>query len=311
MSIVKAAAILSHLAPRDPDTGGGGTSLPEDRALWPSYLSGGLLPVPSTKTPASARPSNLTATKAKVDLTSIQTHMKRDESSEEEQSARERNPAARGMSSSSLPATSAFSSRYSRPDAVNLRATKSDDRPSSASPVIPPVGSLGAVGGESTGLYYGSVGALPSQHSPSLSAAATSPNPNGFTSQSFQSPYAVSQAPPHARTTSGPMFNGHRSGHRHTRTSSSISSSYTRSSIRGGLDEDDDEMADDDDVGYLDKSSLYGSSYPTSVSPSIPQHRKPDYDFDERDEAEDDDTVDEESDENLQGGAGMEIDMEL
>lgn len=43
-TLPQAAAILSHLAP----SATGGTSLPEDRSLWPSYLSGGLLPPPDT-----------------------------------------------------------------------------------------------------------------------------------------------------------------------------------------------------------------------------------------------------------------------
>lgn len=41
---MQAAAILSHFSL----DGNGGTSLPEDRSLWPSFLSGGLLPPPST-----------------------------------------------------------------------------------------------------------------------------------------------------------------------------------------------------------------------------------------------------------------------
>ncbi|KAH9950729.1 hypothetical protein B0H21DRAFT_706027 [Amylocystis lapponica] len=59
VQLLEAAAILSHLSP----SAGGGTSLPEDRSLWPSYLSGGLLPPPSTvarpsdRTPSSATPS--------------------------------------------------------------------------------------------------------------------------------------------------------------------------------------------------------------------------------------------------------------
>ncbi|KAF8520648.1 hypothetical protein BU17DRAFT_88870 [Hysterangium stoloniferum] len=40
-----AAAILAHLSPT---TSGGGTSLAEDRPLWPSYRSGGLLPTPNS-----------------------------------------------------------------------------------------------------------------------------------------------------------------------------------------------------------------------------------------------------------------------
>jgi hypothetical protein len=39
---VQAAAILSHLTP----SASGGSSLPDDRSLWPSFLSGGALPPP-------------------------------------------------------------------------------------------------------------------------------------------------------------------------------------------------------------------------------------------------------------------------
>ncbi|KAI1798259.1 hypothetical protein LXA43DRAFT_19986 [Ganoderma leucocontextum] len=42
VQLLEAAAILSHIAP----SASGGTSLPEDRSLWPSFLSGGLLPPP-------------------------------------------------------------------------------------------------------------------------------------------------------------------------------------------------------------------------------------------------------------------------
>ncbi|KAJ3477355.1 hypothetical protein NLI96_g10519 [Meripilus lineatus] len=44
VQLLEAAAILSHISP----SATGGTSLPEDRSLWPSFLSGGLLPPPST-----------------------------------------------------------------------------------------------------------------------------------------------------------------------------------------------------------------------------------------------------------------------
>lgn len=44
VQLLEAAAILSHLAPSS--AGGTGTSLPEDRSLWPSFLSGGALPPP-------------------------------------------------------------------------------------------------------------------------------------------------------------------------------------------------------------------------------------------------------------------------
>ncbi|KAI0635123.1 hypothetical protein C8Q77DRAFT_1106081 [Trametes polyzona] len=42
VQLLEAAAILSHLDP----AATGGRSLPEDRSLWPSFLSGGLLPPP-------------------------------------------------------------------------------------------------------------------------------------------------------------------------------------------------------------------------------------------------------------------------
>ncbi|KAF5346984.1 hypothetical protein D9758_010101 [Tetrapyrgos nigripes] len=46
VQLLEAAAILSHLTP-DSATG---TSLPEDRSLWPSFLSGGALPAPEVTT---------------------------------------------------------------------------------------------------------------------------------------------------------------------------------------------------------------------------------------------------------------------
>ncbi|KAH8827640.1 hypothetical protein DL96DRAFT_1599747 [Flagelloscypha sp. PMI_526] len=46
VQLLEAAAILSHLSP-DSATG---TSLPEDRSLWPSYLSNGTLPPPEGTT---------------------------------------------------------------------------------------------------------------------------------------------------------------------------------------------------------------------------------------------------------------------
>ncbi|KAH8103321.1 hypothetical protein BXZ70DRAFT_925031 [Cristinia sonorae] len=49
VQLLEAAAILSHLSP----SASGGTSLPEDRSLWPSFLSGGALPPPSTATSPS------------------------------------------------------------------------------------------------------------------------------------------------------------------------------------------------------------------------------------------------------------------
>jgi len=42
VQLMEAAAILSHLTP----SASGGSSLPDDRSLWPSFLSGGALPPP-------------------------------------------------------------------------------------------------------------------------------------------------------------------------------------------------------------------------------------------------------------------------
>jgi len=54
---MEAAAILSHLTP----SASGGSSLPDDRSLWPSFLSGGKLPPPlpasdCTEAAAAAQP---------------------------------------------------------------------------------------------------------------------------------------------------------------------------------------------------------------------------------------------------------------
>ncbi|CAL1711059.1 unnamed protein product [Somion occarium] len=46
VQLLEAAAILSHISP----SASGGTSLPEDRSLWPSFLSGGTMPPPSSAT---------------------------------------------------------------------------------------------------------------------------------------------------------------------------------------------------------------------------------------------------------------------
>ncbi|KAG9077063.1 hypothetical protein FS749_011106 [Ceratobasidium sp. UAMH 11750] len=51
VQMLEAAAILSHISPQK---NGVGTSLPEDRSLWPAYLSGGLLPTPGTSAPTAA-----------------------------------------------------------------------------------------------------------------------------------------------------------------------------------------------------------------------------------------------------------------
>lgn len=49
VQLLEAAAILSHMSP----SASGGRSLPDDRSLWPSFLSGGLLPPPNTSTDAA------------------------------------------------------------------------------------------------------------------------------------------------------------------------------------------------------------------------------------------------------------------
>ncbi|CDO78029.1 hypothetical protein BN946_scf184648.g1 [Trametes cinnabarina] len=71
VQLLEAAAILSHLAP----SATGGRSLPEDRSLWPSYMSGGLLPPPDTANGAqqdSAKPAfkaRSTSTSASLEQT--------------------------------------------------------------------------------------------------------------------------------------------------------------------------------------------------------------------------------------------------
>ncbi|OAX35484.1 hypothetical protein K503DRAFT_773429 [Rhizopogon vinicolor AM-OR11-026] len=44
VQLLEAAAILSHLSPSSKT----GTSLPEDRSLWPTFLSGGIVPLPAS-----------------------------------------------------------------------------------------------------------------------------------------------------------------------------------------------------------------------------------------------------------------------
>ncbi|KAF6760431.1 hypothetical protein DFP72DRAFT_1062817 [Ephemerocybe angulata] len=49
VQLLEAAAILSHMSP----AASGGRSLPEDRSLWPSFLSGGSLPPPEPPIPTN------------------------------------------------------------------------------------------------------------------------------------------------------------------------------------------------------------------------------------------------------------------
>ncbi|KAG8905595.1 hypothetical protein FRB99_008593 [Tulasnella sp. 403] len=352
-SCSKAAAILSHLAPE----GNNGTSLPEDRSLWPSYLSGGMLPAPKKMTPNAK--SNLTATRVMRMQHTLASRSSRKEDSSEEELYNVGSSSKVGSlpiraTSSSLPASSGLGNGlyHSRnqsgrqtfiPSASVGKATggNADEKSLGSvgesaeddSPTGPTMGSFGATGSSDSGRYYGSLG-----NQRTFPLTPTSPIGAGGSFGAQQAHYMANNVPPYARGgTTGTT--GRRPGH-HRRTSSSLSSSYTRSSIRGGIDDDDDDEMADDDIGYLDKSSFYGSvgTYPTSVSPamtssgsrSLPQSggnatRKKhhtsgdDYDFDvldERDERdaeadEGDDTVDEDSGEDNHGGAGMEIDMEL
>ncbi|KAH6912916.1 hypothetical protein BKA70DRAFT_1531541 [Coprinopsis sp. MPI-PUGE-AT-0042] len=50
VQLLEAAAILSHMSP----TVSGGRSLPDDRSLWPSFLSGGSLPTPDSISAANS-----------------------------------------------------------------------------------------------------------------------------------------------------------------------------------------------------------------------------------------------------------------
>ncbi|KIK56178.1 hypothetical protein GYMLUDRAFT_827328 [Collybiopsis luxurians FD-317 M1] len=50
VQLLEAAAILSHFSAESST----GTSLPEDRSLWPSFLSGGTLPLPEGDSPGAA-----------------------------------------------------------------------------------------------------------------------------------------------------------------------------------------------------------------------------------------------------------------
>ncbi|KAG9119482.1 hypothetical protein FRC07_005473 [Ceratobasidium sp. 392] len=72
VQMLEAAAILSHISPMK---NGVGTSLPEDRSLWPAYLSGGLLP-----TPGSSVPTTTAATATTTDSTTHTDYRERERS---------------------------------------------------------------------------------------------------------------------------------------------------------------------------------------------------------------------------------------
>ncbi|KAG2136333.1 uncharacterized protein EDB93DRAFT_1169214 [Suillus bovinus] len=64
VQLLEAAAILSHLSPSSTN----GTSLPEDRSLWPTFLSGGIVPPPA---PGSAHEGSGTSSPSKLISSSV------------------------------------------------------------------------------------------------------------------------------------------------------------------------------------------------------------------------------------------------
>lgn len=64
VQLLEAAAILSHLSPSSTN----GTSLPEDRSLWPTFLSGGIVPPPA---PGSAHEVSGTSSPSKPISSSV------------------------------------------------------------------------------------------------------------------------------------------------------------------------------------------------------------------------------------------------
>lgn len=64
VQLLEAAAILSHLSPSSTN----GTSLPEDRSLWPTFLSGGIVPPPA---PGSANEGSGTLSPSKPISSSV------------------------------------------------------------------------------------------------------------------------------------------------------------------------------------------------------------------------------------------------
>ncbi|KAG8881763.1 hypothetical protein FRB97_009172 [Tulasnella sp. 331] len=260
VQLLEAAAILSHLSPQEGGGKGTGTSLPEDRSLWPSYLSGGLLPAPSTKTPSGVKSSNIAVTRVKNPPPNAAPPpaMKREGSSEEENlhpmstSNSKDSGYSSGGGPSSLPAETA-QAPFLNGRSVSDQTSRRTEATQKGSPAP-------------AGLYFGSVDAIPTN--PILSQnMSLGYGFNHSIAQSMQPQYLSnhSDVPPYARGgTSG--IGKARSMRRHGRTSSSLSSSYTRSSIRGGgaddEDEDDDDDAmDEDNVGYLSPvSPVYGSA---------------------------------------------------
>ncbi|ELU37562.1 hypothetical protein AG1IA_08426 [Rhizoctonia solani AG-1 IA] len=93
-----AAAILSHISPAK---NGMGTSLPEDRSLWPAYLSGGLLPMPTAGTSVPITPAAPSTTAYREREASVATSVVEDDEDMGE-SSDEREDSGYGSSSAAL-----------------------------------------------------------------------------------------------------------------------------------------------------------------------------------------------------------------
>ncbi|CAE6529074.1 unnamed protein product [Rhizoctonia solani] len=98
VQMLEAAAILSHISP---SRNGMGTSLPEDRSLWPAYLSGGLLPMPGMGTSAPVVPAAPPATAYREREASVSTSAVEDDEDVGE-SSDEREDSGYGSSSAAL-----------------------------------------------------------------------------------------------------------------------------------------------------------------------------------------------------------------
>lgn len=153
---------------------------------------------------------------------------------------------------------------------MNTRSVSDQTAQRSAAPISPTPGNASTDTSGGGGFYYGSVDAIPTATAP---MHALSPNPNVSAShrvhsvaQSLQPQYLSHHPhdiPPYARGGSKGRATSTGVRRRHGRTSSSLSSSYTRSSVRGGADDEDEDDEDDgmDDVGYLSPvSPVYGSA---------------------------------------------------